>query len=196
MLPNSLTFPVVGIAGGLNSGKGTVSAVFKRNGYMERNFADPLKRIVRDLFNIPTRELWGPSENRTPTVRAMLQELGTDYARKYRPNIWIDKMEESLAAFAESGLQGYRGIVIADVRFKNEVDFIHEIGGTTIFLIRPNNAAHLSAALAAHSSETALSALPENYFNHVIRNTGTKEDLERSAGRIVQLLEVFGAGSR
>jgi hypothetical protein len=196
MIPNNMPFPVVGIAGGLNTGKGTVAAVFKHNGYMERNFADPLKRIVRDLFNVPTRVLWGPSENRTPLVRAMLQELGTDYARKYRPNIWIDKMEESLAAFAESGLRGYRGIVISDVRFKNEVDFIHEIGGTTILLTRPGNATHLPEVLATHSSETELACLPESYFKHILRNTGTREDLERSAGRIVKLLEVFSAGSR
>jgi hypothetical protein len=187
MYPNDLPFKLVGIAGGLNSGKGVAAGLFKSNGFMERNFSDPLKRMVRDLFNIPTKALWGPSYNRTPEVRTMLQELG-DYARKYRPEIWVDKMEESLAAFAESGLGGYKGIVIADIRFAKEVDFVHEMGGVVLHLVRPGNTAGLPEELAEHLSETELKSLPADAFDFTIVNDGTLEELRAEICSIIKSL--------
>lgn len=187
MYPNDLPFKLVGIAGGLNSGKGVAADLFKNNGFLERNFADPLKRIVRELFNVPTRTLWGPSGNRTPEVRTMLQDLG-DYARKYRPEIWVDKMEESLAAFAESGLGGYKGIVIADIRFKKEVDFVHEMGGVVIHLVRPGNTKGLPEELAEHLSETELRNLPPDAFDFTVVNDGTLDELKATLCSIIQEL--------
>jgi len=187
MYPNDLPFKLVGIAGGLNSGKGVAAGLFKSNGFMERNFSDPLKRIVRELFNVPTKVLWGPSYARTPEVRAMLQELG-DYARKYRPEIWVDKMEESLAAFADAGLGGYKGVVIADIRFKKEVDFVHELGGVVLHVTRPESSAGLPEELAEHLSETELKSLPADAFDFTINNDGTLEDLQAAVCAIIKTL--------
>ena len=143
--------------------------------------------MVRDLFNVPTKALWGPSAGRTPEIRAMLQELG-DYARKYRPDIWVDKMDESLSAFAESGLSGYKGIVIADIRFEKEIEYVHEMGGTVIRVIRPGNAVGVPEELAERHSETSLEELPAESFDITIINDGTLETLKEKACAIVQIL--------
>lgn len=192
MYPSELPYRLVGIAGGLNSGKGVAAEIFKGSGYLERNFADPLKRMVRDLFNVPTKVLWGTSENRTPEVRAMLQELG-DYARRYRPEIWVDKMEESLAAFAESGLNGYHGVVIADIRFEKEVAFVHEMGGVVIRVVRPGSSDGIPVELSEHASETELKGLPAETFDITIVNDGTLQDLREKVCRVVHVLTTEGS---
>jgi hypothetical protein len=186
MQPINNPLSIVGIAGGLNCGKGAVAAVFHGQGYMERNFSDPLKRIVRELFNVSTKELWGPSQNRSPEVRAMLQELGTDYARKFRPNIWVDKMEESLSAFASSGIKGYKGVVVADIRFPNEIELLRSMGGKMIRIRRPGNCSHLPTELGKHSSETAIDNMPDSAFDYIIQNDGTLEDLQNTVLSIIE----------
>lgn len=111
---------IIGICGKAGSGKDTVADILVRDlGFVKVAFADPLKRVCKDIFNFSDEQLWGPSEKRnepdfrylrTPhqqgfdpvdgrpttidaqylTPRYALQQLGTEWGRDCYPDIWIE----------------------------------------------------------------------------------------------------------
>lgn len=61
-----------------------------------------------------------------PKPRPLLQWWGTDFRRKQDPNYWVKRLRKTL--------NDHRPDValITDVRFRNEADLIHELGGTLV----------------------------------------------------------------
>lgn len=80
-------------------------------------------------------------------VRKLLQFLGTDLIRKYKPTWHIDRLKEEVKSLSENIV-----ITIDDVRFENEVEAIRELGGRVIYVLRPSTLYMASN----HISETAL----------------------------------------
>ena len=129
---------IIGICGNIGTGKDTVADYFVESyGFKKMAMADPLKHFIKDLFGIPEDVLWGPSENRTPAVRRLLQQLGTDVARNYAPNVWVDKVKARLDAWRKKGIDlcdmtaiprddMEYSVVISDIRFPNEAKFLQE----------------------------------------------------------------------
>lgn len=62
---------IVGISGLANSGKDTVADILvQERSFLKISLADPLKRIVRDVYDFSVDQLWGPSGNRNaPDLR-------------------------------------------------------------------------------------------------------------------------------
>jgi hypothetical protein len=93
------------------------------------------------------------------SVRQILQQVGTEWFRKLRHNIWVEM------CFEQINKDGLDFALICDVRFPNEVDVIKESGGLAVYLTR-------SIGESSHSSETSLDC--KNYdwsnFNCVIHN--------------------------
>lgn len=79
-------------------------------------------------------------------VRSLLQFVGTDIIRKYKPEWHINKTIEKIKSITEDKI-----VVIDDVRFPNEKCKIEELGGEVYFVIRPN-----CFDLSNHVSETSL----------------------------------------
>lgn len=68
-------------------------------------------------------------------TRKMLQDLGTKYGRqKNNPNIWIDKLENWIRIHHKRGIKKF---IVTDVRFQNEVDWIHKLGGKVFKIEAP-----------------------------------------------------------
>jgi hypothetical protein len=182
-------YNLIGVVGKLNSGKGAIAEVLEEEySFISFSLADPLKMVIRDLFDIDENVLWGPSENRTGEVRRMLQELGTDFARKHRPNVWAEKLRRRIVAARNDGhdyLQLYnrhdlaiaQGIVVPDVRFPNESDTIRELGGALIRVVRPGSGDHETAETNSHESENAANDI---VVDHTILNDSTLEALYRN----------------
>ena len=82
----------------------------------------------------------------TYNVRELLQFIGTDIIRKYRPNWHVDKMVEAINN-AETDL-----VCVDDIRFPNERKAVEELGGTVFFVIRPD----LTVDVSNHESEISL----------------------------------------
>jgi dephospho-CoA kinase len=184
---NQDKFYLIGILGRLNSGKGTVSARFERRGFARVAFADPLKQTVYDLFeDVPREALWGPSEKRTDEVREMLQQLGTEYARKFRPNIWVDKTRNNIRKYMR---RDYRGVVVSDVRFHNEVQMLRDQGGIIIKIIRPENELKTKTEFDFHLSETESDTIPDSLIDYKIVNAGTLDELEATISSIVERID-------
>lgn len=105
---------IVGVCGRAGSGKDTIADILVRDhGFVKVAFADPLKRICRDIFDFSYEQLWGPSEKRNEpdsryprewktnanrdsfpishlTPRFALQQLGTEWGRNCYSDIWVE----------------------------------------------------------------------------------------------------------
>ena len=138
---------IIGLSGIIGSGKGTAGDILIEHGYTKLSFADSLKDAVsvifgwdRDLLEGDTlesrefRELkdefWSKKLNKDITPRIVLQEVGTNLFRNhYLDSIWIDSLERKI--------QNYDKVVICDVRFSNEIEFLNKIGAKLIEISRP-----------------------------------------------------------
>ena len=94
--------------------------------------------IKNQLINLP----YG-----IPTVRAMLQIVGTDIIRKYYPDWHIKQLVNEIESLPEDV-----NVVVDDVRFPNERKEIERLGGVVIFIMRPT----MLSMVYNHPSEISL----------------------------------------
>lgn len=190
---------IVGICGPINSGKDTVATILcEEFNFLQVAFADSLKdfclKMFPDILNEET--LWGPSEKRTPECRHLLQQLGTDVARTFDPDVWVKHTMKRIALLQHEGLDALgkhgptkpgRSIVISDVRFPNEAAGIRAQGGFLISITRPQNYDLVGAREWArtHASETSISEIPSELFTAHIVNNKTLNDLRTETRRIL-----------
>lgn len=127
------------------------------------------------------------------TPRHALQQLGTEWGRACYPNVWVEyaiRVAKTLlkkdypangsvnAYHAMTGLRFShfpyvpgrtelpKGVVIPDVRFKNEADAIHAAGGKIWRISRPG--AGLAGAAGQHASEQEIKTLSPDVEIHNI----------------------------
>ena len=126
---------IIGFSGMKGSGKSQAAKFLQDKGYKIYNFADPLKEVTACLLGTTPEFIHNLSneekEKHIPglhiSYRTLLQELGTDFVReKVSHTFWIDRMRSNL--IPENGDK----FAIGDVRFDNEVEFIHELGGKVV----------------------------------------------------------------
>lgn len=152
------------------------------------SFADYLKWICCNLFDIPKECIWGTDEQKNQiqehllwenlpvyngvslntgrpregamTSREFMQHFGTDVMRKIYEPIWVNGCIRTIQT------EQPELAVIADVRFLNEAKAIENAGGVVIRLTR-------RAFEDNHSSEVMLDDYP---FKHVIDNKDNSLD--------------------
>jgi len=156
------------------SGKSTVAAHLKQQGYAVVPFAQTLK-----LMLIPMLESLGYDKHGANylvhqakqvvvgdagvSVRHMLQTLGTEYGRQcIHPDIWVRCWKGRASRFD--------AVVADDVRFPNEAKMIKLLGGEMWRIDRPGVATTFD-----HASEGSLNSYRE--FDRYITNDGTIQDL-------------------
>lgn len=183
---------IIGLVGYIGSGKGTVGDILVReHGYHRFAFADALKDAVATIFTWPRGLLEGDSdvsriyrEKVDPwwsaklgyevTPRLILQKFGTEACRNgIADNIWIASLEKRMA--------GYQDVVITDVRFPNEIDFVRSVGGTIIRVQRgPDPTPEKLSKM--HISETAWNSCEVDWTIY------NDKDLEGLKGCVTTLL--------
>lgn len=132
------------------------------------HFADYLKKICIELFDITPRQVYGSDEDKNTmtnygmTAREFLQYFGTNVMRKIKDTIWVDYTIKNIVS--ENSLVA----LIPDVRFPNEVNAIHDAGGIVIRLTR-------DAKNSSHECETALDKNKFDWknFDLIIDNNST-----------------------
>lgn len=153
---------LIGFSGKKGSGKSYFADYLVNNKlFIKLSFASPLKEITKILFNLSDedvkdpikKELINPKFNASP--RELMQWLGTDIMREefnkkfnYSGSIWIDNVKDKVKTLLDNN----KDVVIDDVRFQNEVDMIHSLGGIVINLHNDLDNT-LNNSTSTHSSE-------------------------------------------
>ena len=170
---------IIGILGKKNSGKTTVYEML--HGILSENetivklsFAGKLKEMFSVLAGIKKEHL-----NKTDTknmlfknklIRVWLQSLG-EWGRNMIPDLWIDT--------TLTNLNPNNVYIIDDVRFKNEVEKIKQLGGMIIKINRPSLKSN-----DTHISETEMDSIL-NYDEFIV-NDGGLQDLYKKVKSIAK----------
>lgn len=116
--------------------------------FIKYSFAEPIRKMLCNIFDWTEEsfndnnkdeidEYWGVSK------RQMLEYFGTEICRKDLPNtfiefqkkigekIWIKRLEKIIQN------NPYKHILIPDLRFKIEYDYLKNINATLIYIERP-----------------------------------------------------------
>lgn len=91
--------------------------------------ADQLKLESKDfVFNTLGIDVFTDKTEEKNIIRPFLVTWGTHVRRKLDPDIWIKKIQES---FEENSI-----IIVPDIRYKNEFDWVKSNNGYTFFIDR------------------------------------------------------------
>jgi len=197
---------IIGVLGFIGSGKGTVGEILEhRFNFTPISFAGHLKDVAsvlfgwdRELLEGKTNEsrkfreepdgFWSEKIGKTFTPRLALQLLGTEVGRQiFHENFWIYALENKLLKMGDD-----KNVVVTDVRFKNEIDWIHSKNGILIEIRRGSKPSWYNiAADANHGSKNSEKYMLEESGIHesewrwighpvdyIIDNNGTLEELE------------------
>ncbi len=179
--------PIIGIAGHARAGKDTV-AQFIQEEYRAATyaFAEPLKAMLRAL-GLDEQDLnsWRKDETNydfQATPRHMMQTLGTEWGRDtINDNIWVIAAAKRIQRLSQA--QPDSTIIITDVRFENEADFVRKHG----FLI------HVERPIQRIDGSTHRSENPiriNEAEDSVIVNDGDLEQLREEALRIASAISI------
>ena len=175
-----------GVTGPAGAGKDTIGQWLATNHNVRvAAFATPIRKMIYALMDqvkvkravqgyyvndhegkeTPIPELGGV------TARHLMQTLGTEWGRNaVNEDFWTQVAATRFNNLLSGRTARRIGLVFTDVRFPNEVDLIHAVGGTIIRVTRPGITQ--PARTAAHASETA--QLDADV--HIV-NDGTPEEL-------------------
>lgn len=160
---------VIGFAGKARSGKDTAGQyLVKEYQFRHYYFAKPLKEGCNKMFNLTEEQIKNKEKIVEPwgrSPRELYQLLGTDIARTIDKRVWIKNAEMFVRKC--NGLS----VVITDVRFSNESEWIRSKGGVVIFLESKTRGI---SNHTAHSSENGLSG---SDVDVIIENDGTINQL-------------------
>ena len=190
----------------MGAGKDEVSKYLISKGYTSIALADPIKRFAMDVWGLSREQLWGPSSLRNRidkrynlSVRDILQKIGTDVARKLDKDVWARYAIKVAKELNNNPFKRYKpeiglytgfpkfrkGVVISDVRFINEFEYIKYNGGTLLRVVRNIDKVPESSD---HESEQEILSIPSNEFDIVLDNNGSIEDLYEKINQIILYL--------
>ena len=164
---------LIGIHGHAGAGKDTVADYLCESYYhtYAESFASPLKDAAASAFGV-SRHMFDTQDGKATVLpfwnvspRQIAQFMGTEMFRetlaKLMPDIgsdfWVKRMAGLLSNSLPDSQAVYNSedvVVIPDVRFQNEYDFIVENNGIIIHLTRPG--ADGNIGIPGHASESSL----------------------------------------
>lgn len=173
---------IIGLTGAARSGKDTFASFLVENhGYKRLAFADTLREMVSLMTGLTPAELSDGALKETPiewlggkSPRQLMQTLGTEWGRdSVCPDVWLNIVAQRLR---QARQEGFIGVVITDVRFDNEAEFIRSRGGWVVQIVRPS-----ATPVAQHASERGIS---EDLIDETFVNDGSLRDVATAAFRV------------
>lgn len=200
---------IIGICGFKSSGKDTIAELLiQEYGFTKLAFSGALKDIVSIMFGWPRERLDGLTvadrewreeiddewakllDMPLLSPRYVLQYFGTDLFRdRWHPDIWVKIVEMEIKKNRAKGIP----IVIADCRFRNEIELIRANGGLIIHVHRDTRLLEPSAKPSAepsvkpsaimHRSETEWITCHKDYD---VENNGSIEELYDTVNGLIK----------
>ncbi len=197
---------IVGLLGFIGSGKGTAGDILKDMGFTPVSFAKGVKDVAAEMFDWPRHLLEGDTEKSREwreqpdafwskefdyefTPRLALQLMGTEVGRDvFHKDFWVIKMKRYMLQYPD------QNFVITDVRFQNEIKFVHDMSGCLIEIQRGVKPHWYDIASRANNGDNKAKTFMENQsgvhasewswvggqIDHTIDNNGTLEDLKNN----------------
>ena len=154
----------------MGSGKDTaVSYLVSRYGGKRLAFATPLY----DIQEYAQRTCGFKLEK----DRRFLQMVGTEWARRMDPDVWIRLL------LGNAPLEG--NSYLSDLRFLNELEALKDSGWVCVKLVRPTAGERAGTGCPEHQSEQDLDNVPNSKWDHIIHNVGTIEEFHRELDNLV-----------
>lgn len=184
---------LIGILGKKGSGKSTVANhLVDKYQFREFSFADCLKKACQVLFLLSDEQVFGTQEQKEMpdhrwfncTPRTILQYVGTDLLReqmdKIMPGLGKDIFVHHFKLWyeAEIAKNPMLKVVISDVRFQNEVNIIHQLGGRIIKLDRSGIVKN-----DLHASEIEQQKITDH--DYLIKNDGSLLELYKNVDKFL-----------
>ena len=172
---------VIGLVGKAGSGKDTVFSLFQAmvpdKEFVRLAFGDEVKKEVSDHHAIPVEVI----EENKDVFRGLLQKWGTDFRRKKNEKYWIDKVRTEISFLRDN----VDVVIITDVRFLNEVDYIkNECKG---FIIRINGSEQRMLE-STHRSEIELDTITPDWL---LPNKKGMQELVDGISFLIQELDLI-----
>lgn len=183
----------IAISGKANSGKNTLSnlissKLFNIFGKAELlAFADPIKKMIEIAYpDLPKEYLYGSSDLRSKiipgafkdgvplSVRQLLIDLGNDFGRLYKKDIWISNFDFHFNKLVSQNTN----VIVTDLRFRNEFDHLNSLGFYKIRIVR-NESLRINDL-----SETDQELIKNSEFDCIIDNNCSLSDLSEKVENI------------
>ena len=140
------------------------------------SFAQPLKMACSYMLGYPTSLPFSSQAmknvpgfgGRTP--KEVAQFMGTEVARNMlHPDIWVHLMHQEISYL-------HRTVIITDLRFQNEYEYIMQNGGHVIHIHRDVE----SRGIPGHASDQIKFNVKEGDSYHALTNNGALEEFEQA----------------
>lgn len=167
------SLPVVGLTGNARAGKNHVGNLIRdKYGYLTWALAFPLKQRVYSVRDDWSIEHVVGQAGKPPDLREFLQQEGTERGRDLiRQDIWIRATEAFLYLANTEWSNLVNGVVICDVRFPDEANYVRSLGGR-LYRVE-NRDLDLSLPMYQHRSESFIESLSTD---GTVDNTGHPSD--------------------
>jgi hypothetical protein len=184
---------LIAIHGFKQSGKDTLAQLLVTEyGYTRVAFADRVKDAIQIIFGVPRELLYGSDQDKQSlspvrwdelqhierktkdhpdflSVRELMQIFATEICRDKIPGIWCQYLQ----------IPPQQKMVVSDLRFENEADFLRRKKSIFIKVKRP------AAQGSCHASEVGL---PDESMDFIIENDGELDDFLNKGRAVMQKL--------
>ena len=170
---------IIGLTGYAQSGKDTVANILvEQYGYTRVAFADKIRDFLYEVNPMvgcsPSGYLkdlvdlvgWDAAKQE-PQVRRLLQDLGVGARKVFGENFWVEQALGPQRPWEDD----LENIVVTDVRFTNEADYIQGFPVAQLWRIKRIGV----GAVNEHVSERDMDGYQ---VDQIFANNGTLEDLE------------------
>ena len=173
---------IVAFCGKAGAGKDTAAQVLYSRKFMHINLADPMKRALNAMLPKPTMDELKYSEYNNymrsqawkdmklsyiegePTIRHLLQTLGTEWGRSIHEDFWINIWHRNSSHF--------KNVMLTDLRFPNEEKFLRSKDAKIIKIVseRSKDLPHASESYDIEADITLINdSTPEALHKKVLK---------------------------
>jgi hypothetical protein len=178
---------ILGFSGGMGSGKSTAIELLRQEcptPLQLVKFAQPLYDLQEMAYDRIASAYQRPAS--FVKDRKFLQWVGSDWGRNLSQSLWVDIWR----AAAEQAHREGKVVVCDDVRFDNEAEAIHALGGKVIRI--ESSAAEFriecETGIVNHASEAGVR---DELVDACVPNNGTKEEFRKNLNTVYSMLGIF-----